>query len=92
MAQKLLDVASLVISVGQSCDSEVLGKEDLVHLQADLLYLLSCVESILNTCRHLLTHFKGPGEDRGSAQGVYWVIKNQEGVYARGHPIEDQGM
>ena len=43
MAQKLLDVASLVISVGQSCDSETLRKDDLVHLQADLLYLLSYV-------------------------------------------------
>ena len=35
--RKLVDVASLVVSVGESC--EMLGEEDLVHLQTDLQHL-----------------------------------------------------
>ena len=48
--------------------------------------------STLSTFQRPLTHYKRPGEDRGSTQGVFRVIKNQEGVHARGHSIEDQGM
>jgi hypothetical protein len=48
VAQKLVDVASLVISVGKSC--EMLGEEDLVPLQADLQHLQRCVGSTLSTC------------------------------------------
>ena len=51
MARKLVDVASLVISVGTSC--EKLGEEDLVHVQADLQHLQRFVEPILRTCRRL---------------------------------------
>jgi len=36
VAKKLIDVASLVISVGKSCESRNLSKEDLAHLQTDL--------------------------------------------------------
>jgi hypothetical protein len=56
VAQKLVDVASLVISVGKSC--EMLGEEDLVPLQADLQHLQWCVDSILSSCRRPLTHCK----------------------------------
>ena len=37
VARKLVDVASLVVSVGESC--ETLGEEELAHLQTDLLHL-----------------------------------------------------
>ncbi|KAF8261443.1 hypothetical protein EI94DRAFT_1833321 [Lactarius quietus] len=44
VARKLVDVASLVISVGKAC--ERLGDEDLAHLQADLEHLQNDLEGI----------------------------------------------
>ncbi|KAF8258238.1 hypothetical protein EI94DRAFT_1755225 [Lactarius quietus] len=44
VARKLVDVASLVISVGNAC--ERLGDEDLAHLQADLEHLKNNLEGM----------------------------------------------
>jgi hypothetical protein len=92
VAQRLVDVANIIIGLGNSCERYGLGEQDIAHLETALQPLKSCAKSLQSTCLRLLTHDKEPGGDRGIAQGVRRVRKNQENDTARGHSKEGQTM
>jgi hypothetical protein len=69
-----------------------LGEEVLARLETAMKPFQRCAESPPSTCLCLLTHDKEPGEDRGIAQGVRRLRRNQESATARGYSKEGQTM
>jgi hypothetical protein len=88
--EKLADVASIVIDVGESCQAHGLVEEDLPEgVRKILKSLHRYVWHILFAFR-CLTYAKRFGWHRRCIETVYRDKRNQEGATACGHAPEGQ--